>query len=435
MKKILILLCAALLFCSALCVCAAAEAVTDAWGYTDDDGDGLILIPVAGKTYTGYLLLVLDPTRVAVGCRPDRFYSKGYTVADFAQQFDAVAAVNGGGFADPGGMGDGSVPDAMVVSGGEIYNGGAGLGTGFAGIDADGMLQVGFKSSSEVRERNIVEGAGYGPVLIENGEPCNVADGPFDFWIGTLNPRTAIAQRQDGAIMLLVLEGREPNCLGASYDDETELLLSFGAVNACNLDGGNSTLLWYRGSYLNNLAGGYSPRPMPTSYVVRKTGSGKWTPIEVSEEERKGLTKEEREALAPDQGFLPDNCTGSEKNKLFAAAKLFIERYVTFSADLNGMHNFNYPELLRSVVPGGELQQHLHGAFGSFGYWSVSSCSILSCEADHYTDLGSGRYRVILHYETSTVGGTKMPVIAQKKIALTFVRQGDALLVEDMTFF
>ena len=33
---------------------AGAEGVTDAWGYTDEDGDGLILLPVAGKTFTGF---------------------------------------------------------------------------------------------------------------------------------------------------------------------------------------------------------------------------------------------------------------------------------------------------------------------------------------------------------------------------------------------
>ena len=85
---------------------ASGAGLTDAWGYTDEDGDGLILVPVGGKTFTGHLLIVLDPTRVAVACRPDRFYSKGYTVADFAESFGAVAAVNGGGFEDFDGNGE-----------------------------------------------------------------------------------------------------------------------------------------------------------------------------------------------------------------------------------------------------------------------------------------------------------------------------------------
>ena len=73
-------LCAAILFCTLAFGAASAESYTDAWGYTDEDGDGLILVTVPWETCTAYMLIVLDPTRVVLGCRPDRLFTKGYTV-------------------------------------------------------------------------------------------------------------------------------------------------------------------------------------------------------------------------------------------------------------------------------------------------------------------------------------------------------------------
>ena len=204
----------------------------DAWGYVDEDGDGLILVPIKGGSYSGYMLIVLDPSRVVLGCKPESIADKGYTVQQFVEMADGVAGINGGGFVDPNGMGDGSVPDTLIVTGGKIYNGGSGVGKGFVGIDSDYILHVGFKS----------------------------------------NPRTAIGQRSDGAILMLVIEGRQPSRLGASYVDEAELMLRFGAVNACNLDGGSSTMMWFNGEYINNSASVIGIRPIPTSFIVLKEG-------------------------------------------------------------------------------------------------------------------------------------------------------------------
>ena len=241
----------------------------DAWGYVDEDGDGLILVPIKGGSYTGFMLIVLDPSRVVVGCHPGSFGGRGYTVAEFAEEANAAAAINAGGFEDEGGMGNGSVPDTLVVSGGEIYCSSLGLGSGFAGLDADHVLHVGIRTLAELREARIQEGCGFvhGPVLVVNGE---IASGGYLF--SGLNPRTAIGQRSDGAILLLVLDGRQPSKLGASYLDEAELMLRFGAVNASNLDGGSSSLMWFNGSYVNENASLIGIRPVPTAFLVLQEG-------------------------------------------------------------------------------------------------------------------------------------------------------------------
>ncbi len=248
---------------------APAGPEPDAWGYTDEDGDGLILVPVAGESFTGHMLIVLDPSRVVLGCMPDRFYDRGYTLEELVQEFGAVAGINGGGFEDPNGLGDGSVPDHAVVMNGEIFMPGKGTGYGFVGIDDQYILHVGLESVQDLVDRHILQGTGYGQVLVVNGQSAD----PNTLLSG-LNPRTAIGQRSDGAILMLVIAGRQPNSLGATYADEAELMLRFGAQNACNLDGGTSSLLWFKGEYLNNSATVVGIRRIPTSFLVLPEGRG-----------------------------------------------------------------------------------------------------------------------------------------------------------------
>lgn len=240
---------------------------TDPWGYVDDDMDGIILVPVAGESYTGYMMIVLDPSRVVLGCVPESLGKRGYSVQEYVEMFDAVAGINGGGFEDDNGQGDGSTPNTLVVVDGEIYCGYQGVGSGFVGIDSNHILHVGFTSAQDVRDWDIQHGAGYGPVLIVNGE----AQDPEALSSG-LNPRTAIGQRSDGAILMLVIDGRQASSFGATYEDEAEVMLAFGAVNACNLDGGSSTLMWYNGAYVNNCASVIGIRNNPTSFLVLKEG-------------------------------------------------------------------------------------------------------------------------------------------------------------------
>lgn len=241
--------------------------VADAWGLVDEDGDGIIVEPVKGEGYSGYMMVVLDPSRVIMGCRPGSFGARGYTVAQMVEKFGAVAGINAGGFEDLNGAGNGETPDSLVVFEGEIYCAGSGLRDGFVGIDSNNILHVGKLTTAEIRERDIQYGVCFGPVLISNGEPT--AQG---MQASGVNPRTAIGQRSDGAMLLLVIDGRQLVSLGATFKDLTEVFLSYGAVNACNLDGGSSTLMWYQGDYINNCASVIGIRPVPTTFLVMPEG-------------------------------------------------------------------------------------------------------------------------------------------------------------------
>lgn len=243
-------------------------AEADAWGLVDDDGDGIVVERVNGQGFNGYMMVVYDASRVVMGCQPDYFDSKGFTVEQMVQHYDAVAGINAGGFQDPGGMGDGSIPDTLVVFRGKIYYARNGVGAGFAGFDGEHILHVGKLSQSEIEAAGIQYGVCFGPVLVVNGEAADVST------LGSgLNPRTAIGQRSDGAVLLLVIDGRQATSAGARYQDLVNIMLAYGAVNACNMDGGSSSLMYYNGEYLNNKAFVVGERTIPTTWLVLKEGA------------------------------------------------------------------------------------------------------------------------------------------------------------------
>ena len=240
---------------------------TDAWGLSDEDGDGIILDEIHGKGYSGYMMVVLDPSRVIMGCVPESLGRRGYTVAQMAQYYDAAAAINAGGFEDPDGRGNGSRPDSLIVFKGTPYFAFNGMGSGFVGIDDQYILHAGLKTLDDVKAANIQYGVCFGPVLVSNGEIT-----PEGSLSSGLNPRTAIGQRSDGAILMLAIDGRQVISLGATFKDIAEIMIRYGAVNACNLDGGSSTLMWYNGEYINNCASVIGIRPVPSTVIVLKEG-------------------------------------------------------------------------------------------------------------------------------------------------------------------
>lgn len=240
------------------------EPIADEWGFVDEDGDGIILDPIKGEGYIGYMMIVLDPSRVVMASKVEDFGIRGYTVAEMVEEFDAVAGINAGGFDDPNGQGNGSIPDTLVVSGGKVYYPEKGVQEGFVGFDSNHIMHVGMFHEDEIRSKDIQSGVCFGPVLVTNGVPREQV-------FSGINPRTGIGQRSDGAILMLVIEGRKVSSLGATYQDMAEVFLSYGAVNACNLDGGSSSMMWYQGGYVNDCASVVGIRPVPTAFLVLKS--------------------------------------------------------------------------------------------------------------------------------------------------------------------
>ena len=162
------------------------------------------------------------------------------------------------------GVGTGGEPDGLVISEGRLKWGSLGTTYGIIGIDNNNVLVVGDMTAQAALDRGVRDAVSFGPVLVVNGEAVEVNGSGSG-----LNPRTAIGQREDGSILLVVIDGRQVNSLGASYSDVIELMLEYGAVNAANLDGGSSSLMYYNGEYINSCASMYGPRDLPTTIIVK----------------------------------------------------------------------------------------------------------------------------------------------------------------------
>lgn len=236
----------------------------DEYGLVDEDGDGVILVNVKGSTYVGYMLVVLDPTRVFVGM-PNGYGGVGLTLDEMVEKYDALGGINGGIFKDDSGAGMGGDPQGLTIVDGVCYNSDNWATEATAGFDENGLLHVGNYTYEECVENGIIYAASFGPALISNGEITSSAYNSM-----SLNPRTAIAQRADGAVLMLVIDGRQVHSAGATYLDVAELLLSYGAVNACNLDGGSSTTMYFDGEYINSSSAGYGKRLLPTAFLIKK---------------------------------------------------------------------------------------------------------------------------------------------------------------------
>ena len=240
----------------------AEDAEANEYDYKEilSDEDGLLVARIVGKRWSGFIAVIDDPMRVKVSvCPVFSTEIRGYSVAEHAENTGAVLAINGGGFEDPGGAGNGAMPTGNVMANGELRWNSYGS---TVGMDGSGLLHVGEFSGNQCVEMGLQWAVGYGPTLVENGVIREGLDPLY------LEPRTAVGQRADGSVIFVVLQGRQPAALGVSRQELAEIMVKYGAVNAGNLDGGASSDMYFQGEYVNvcNTSGG--PRGLPTAVVV-----------------------------------------------------------------------------------------------------------------------------------------------------------------------
>ena len=248
--------------------------------------DGIRIESISGDTYNAHVMIVRDPSSVYLATSSDRFSTSipGARITAQIEVEGAIAGVNAGAFNDDGTANSyvGSCPIGMVISEGKIVWDDGQNYEGFVGFNEDNILVVANSmDKTRAKELKIRDGCCFGPVLIMNGVVNQVEYSANSGY----NPRTALGQRADGAVIFVCIDGRQVGSLGGTYTDLINIMVEYGAVNACNLDGGSSTVMLYRdteGRYgeagevvmINN----YSllqekPRLMPTFFMVRPAES------------------------------------------------------------------------------------------------------------------------------------------------------------------
>ena len=261
---------------------AAAQAGIEAETNLDPDGDGIEIHEISGPMYHGMMMIVYDPSRVICATIDNYTHSgAGMTLQQLIEKYGAVAGINGGQYEDESGLGIGGWPVGVVMSqgvlradhvdeyyetgtdenGDPIYQTRTSLPT--VGFTQDDILVVGTFGGGYAESIGLRDAVSFGPALIVNGVAAN-----YSGVGGGLNPRTAIGQRADGAVLMLCIEGRRSTSMGATMADLIDIMVEYGAVNAFNLDGGMSSSMVYNGEEIVDNANIRGDRAIPTAWVV-----------------------------------------------------------------------------------------------------------------------------------------------------------------------
>lgn len=233
----------------------------------DIDKEKIEVIDINGYTYKGKLMIINDPSRVELATlskfEPD---SNGKRVEEFVKENDAIAGINAGGFEDVNGVGKGGQPLGLIIKDYKIINGSEDRVDTLVAFDKDNKLVVGRMSGKKAIDIGIRDAVAFGPAFIINGKAQ-----PISGSSGGVNPRTVIGQRKDGAVLLLVIDGRQAHSIGATFKDCMDIMIQYGAYNAANLDGGSSSVMVYNDEIINICASLYGSRRMPAAFIVKKS--------------------------------------------------------------------------------------------------------------------------------------------------------------------
>lgn len=252
------------------------------------DIDGVELVELPGRAYLAKMLIVNDPSRVKLATIypwSDANRSKyGLTLEELVTGGGYLAGINGGEYFSDGNWG--GIPKGLVVCEGEIQYNSPQWGDVMVGFNRDNILvikDIGNMTPGQVKamveKEQIRDAVSFKDVdqnnsnhftkLIINGKSREINGNGSG-----ANPRTAIGQKEDGTVLLLVTDGRGASGhLGATAADLISIMQEYGAVNAANLDGGSSSAMYYNGTYEMTSVTLYhstSSWRLPTAYVVEK---------------------------------------------------------------------------------------------------------------------------------------------------------------------
>lgn len=220
---------------------------------------------ISAQLWKGKKMYVYDPRAIRVVV-PGKS-GEGEKITSMVERTGALAGINGGGFVDPDGLGNGFAPIGFIISGGSIlYTDQDGsIAQHVVGFTKEGVLVVGKYTIDQLIEMGISEAVMFYPRVIANGKGL-ITSGDGGWGRG---PRTAIGQKEDGTVVIMVIDGRQTHSVGATLKEIQDLMLAEGVVNAGFLDGGaSSELVTQMDGLLTSPSSRYGERRLPSALLV-----------------------------------------------------------------------------------------------------------------------------------------------------------------------
>lgn len=244
-----------------------------------NDNESYKIIKISGTTiganyhYEGYMAVIYDASRVKLAKSSGAGTSDGSygeILSEISKKNNALVAINAGGFYDPNWNSNGGIPHGSVIIDGKIasdFRRGVDSG-GLIGFDTNNKLVLKKMSAKQALNEGIRDAMDFGPYLIVDGKN-QFKSVNYYTWACA---RSAIGQRSDGIVLMLVIDGLQNHSKGASYADMASIMERYGAINAANLDGGTSSAMVVNNEYINSPWNGYQRtlRWIPNAWILSK---------------------------------------------------------------------------------------------------------------------------------------------------------------------
>ena len=230
-----------------------------------DAKNGLLVIRIREEMFRGVLILGKDPGRLS--CAAAESWGKiGQTAGQIAAANNALVALTASGFEADGP--EGAYQTGAAMCGGTVY--GSHLKSGYKRMElrSDDRLYV-VDAPMEFHP-DCTDATEWTPALIIDGEIVVTKEDHYN----ARNPRCCLGQAKDGTVLMLCIEGRYFDSLGATAPECAEILARYGAYQAMNLDGGTSAILWYDGECITRCSDPDLPegRLLPNCWIYKHKG-------------------------------------------------------------------------------------------------------------------------------------------------------------------
>lgn len=229
----------------------------------------ILIIRMQGTNYRGLMAICKDPARLSMQYAAT-LGTVGQRCGEIAQAHNGIIGVTASGFLDDGGVGSGAEPVGFCMCNGEPY--GYHMPSGYKRLELheDNLMYV--RDSQDPVDPTTTDCVEFSPAMIVDG--VSVLEGNGWGW-SDLQPRACIGQSVYGEVIMLLIEGRRPGIsIGLSVGECADLMLKHKCMQALNVDGGTTAMIWYDGEYIMESSNPVMTqgRQLPNAWVYERAG-------------------------------------------------------------------------------------------------------------------------------------------------------------------
>ena len=227
-----------------------------------DAKNGILVVRIREELYRGVLILGKYPERLSCAAA-ERWGVAGQTAGELAAANGALVAMTASGFDDS--APEGTAQTGAAMCGGVPY--GEHLQEGYKRMELRANDRLYVVDAPMDFHPDCTDASEWSPALIVDGKTVVSKDDHYN----ARNPRCCLGQAADGTVLMLCIEGRYLDSLGATAPECAEILARYGAYQAMNLDGGTSAICWYDGEYITRCSDPDRPegRPLPNAWIYK----------------------------------------------------------------------------------------------------------------------------------------------------------------------